>query len=54
MTNAESQCWDNATRDLDASAALGFAKACLSLCDVTKRVNVVSLYQGKRYLGPVR
>lgn len=44
-TNAQIQCWDNATRGLDASTALGFAKVCRTLCDVTNRINVVSLYQ---------
>lgn len=44
-TNAQIQCWDNATRGLDASTALDFAKVCRTLCDVTNRINVVSLYQ---------
>ncbi|CAK9785424.1 ABC transporter [Cutaneotrichosporon oleaginosum] len=44
-TNAQIQCWDNATRGLDASTALGFARVCRTLCDVTNRINVVSLYQ---------
>lgn len=44
-TGAQIQCWDNATRGLDASTALGFAKVCRTLCDVDNRINVVSLYQ---------
>ncbi|KAK8853032.1 hypothetical protein IAR55_003733 [Kwoniella newhampshirensis] len=38
-------CWDNATRGLDASTALGYARICRTLCDVSQKINVVSLYQ---------
>jgi ABC-type multidrug transport system ATPase subunit len=44
-TDAQIFCWDNATRGLDASTALGFAKLCRTLCDVANRVNIMSLYQ---------
>lgn len=44
-TNAQIQCWDNATRGLDASTAFAFARVCRTLCDVMNRINVVSLYQ---------
>lgn len=44
-TDSQVMCWDQATRGLDASTALGFARTCRTLCDVDKRVNVVTLYQ---------
>lgn len=44
-TDAQIQCWDNATRGLDASTALSFARVCRTLCDVANHINVASLYQ---------
>ncbi|KAL1411469.1 hypothetical protein Q8F55_002425 [Vanrija albida] len=44
-THAQVQCWDNATRGLDANTALQFVRICRTLCDVGRRINVLSLYQ---------
>lgn len=45
MTDASVICWDNATRGLDASTALDYTRLCRTLCDVGRKVNVISLYQ---------
>jgi len=39
------QCWDNATRGLDADTALRFAKTLRTMCDVNRTTAVISLYQ---------
>lgn len=44
-TDAAIYCWDNATRGLDAGTALDYTRVCRSLCDVQRKINVVSLYQ---------
>jgi len=38
-------CWDNSTKGLDASTALGFAQALRDMTDVYKNTTFVSLYQ---------
>lgn len=43
--NASIYCWDNATRGLDASTALEFARVCRKESDEAGKINVVSLYQ---------
>lgn len=44
-SRASIQCWDNATRGLDANTALGYAKVMRNLSDVERNATVVSLYQ---------
>ena len=44
-SKAAIQCWDNATRGLDANTALKYAQTMRSLCDVDRNAIVVSLYQ---------
>jgi len=42
---ASIQCWDNATRGLDANTALNYAKIMRTLTDVERNATVISLYQ---------
>ncbi|WWD19932.1 hypothetical protein CI109_104404 [Kwoniella shandongensis] len=44
-SRASIQCWDNATRGLDANTALGYAKVMRDLSDIERNATVVSLYQ---------
>ncbi|KAG8863780.1 hypothetical protein FRB96_007617 [Tulasnella sp. 330] len=44
-SHAAIQCWDNATRGLDANTALEYARIMRILADVTKNTVLVSLYQ---------
>lgn len=44
-TRASIVCWDNSTRGLDASTALGFAKSLRAFTDVSERTTLVTLYQ---------
>ncbi|KAI0059439.1 hypothetical protein BV25DRAFT_1828964 [Artomyces pyxidatus] len=44
-TRARVQCWDNATRGLDASTALDFAKSLRVMTDVLGQTTFVTLYQ---------
>ena len=44
-SKASIQCWDNATRGLDANTALGYAKVMRHLSDINHTSTVVSLYQ---------
>jgi len=42
---ASIQCWDNATRGLDANTALNYAKVMRTHTDVERNATIVSLYQ---------
>ena len=44
-SKASIQCWDNATRGLDANTALGYTKVMRTLTDTERNSTVVSLYQ---------
>ena len=44
-SKASVQCWDNATRGLDADTALRFNKTLRTLTDIERNSTVVSLYQ---------
>ncbi|KEF60963.1 uncharacterized protein A1O9_02527 [Exophiala aquamarina CBS 119918] len=44
-SNASVYCWDNSTRGLDASTALGYAKAIRAMTDVLGLSSIVTLYQ---------
>lgn len=44
-TGAQITMWDGATRGLDASTALAFAKQCRTISDEARKINVVSCYQ---------
>lgn len=44
-SRAAIQCWDNATRGLDANTALQYTRIMRILSDVTKTTTLVSLYQ---------
>ncbi|KIY44274.1 hypothetical protein FISHEDRAFT_52075 [Fistulina hepatica ATCC 64428] len=43
-------CWDNATRGLDASTALGFIQALCIATDLTCMTSIVTLYQASESL----
>jgi ATP-binding cassette subfamily G (WHITE) protein 2 (SNQ2) len=44
-SRAHIQCWDNATRGLDANTALGYTKVMRTLSDTERNATIVSLYQ---------
>lgn len=45
ICGAPLQCWDNATRGLDAATALDFVRALRVLCDVQETTVLISIYQ---------
>ncbi|KAG9016077.1 hypothetical protein FRB93_011551 [Tulasnella sp. JGI-2019a] len=45
ISRAAIQCWDNATRGLDANTALEYTRIMRVLTDITKNTTLVSLYQ---------
>src|ERR1700733_10717118 len=44
-TRGSVYCWDNSTRGLDASTALGYTKAIRAMTDIFGLASIVTLYQ---------